>query len=584
MGDNMKEDTPQVDTACASLSADLSLLDELFPSLGNGESSANHFTNQLALLLNNLGSSDDEGSNGPNLYNPLQLSPPRLNEIHALATANLISQTQEAIMQEYNITNFDFEKSTHSDIAENEQLISKEMNFQDDSQVVCNTDQMHKLENIQENATPDVNNSSSSNVDNVDLVAETSRNFFKADSQTLNSLNGFGHDYVLNSTTKEDLNIDKTCLTKVKIKACDETFSMDKRKDDNFDVLKQQHEQHLRSQLISDHDLETQSAVYNISDSCSAAQNENVISLQSTNVSFINRIERNSDSSFHSSINRPPSDEESPPKLLMKRSLENLDHFDSNTYVEHTELTSDIKKSHEVLNYVLPPKKRHLECNKVPVTFTDNKSRLTGGSRNVHCNSLQNEAKARSNSCVSKELSSKENEKEKSILYICVICMKQFSNVDDLELHSSNHQQYICPYPGCVRTFTYRSHLSYHRQTHEGQKNYQCSECGKVFTKAQHLDVHMLTHREAKPFVCSVCSKSFTTAGNLKNHARTHSGERPYACDTKDCIKTFAELSSLKKHKVTHTGEKSFKCDICGKGFAQASSRSYHMKKHKEKM
>jgi len=86
-------------------------LDELFPTLGDNVSTGN----PLAALLNSLGTGDDRGMQATSLFNPFNLSPPRLHEIHAMATANLISQTQEAIMQEYNFTELDFDRQETSE-------------------------------------------------------------------------------------------------------------------------------------------------------------------------------------------------------------------------------------------------------------------------------------------------------------------------------------------------------------------------------------------------------------------------------------------------------------------------------------
>ncbi|XP_060558193.1 zinc finger protein 37-like [Ruditapes philippinarum] len=530
------------------------MLDELFPSLGNGESSGSHLTNQLAILLQNLGSSDDESSNGPNLYNPLQLSPPRLNEIHALATANLISQTQEAIMQEYNITDFDFDKCTYSNNQKNPESSS-------------NVDETHDLGgNILGNVSHDINSIPCSELD---TFSDKTRQGCEISNHTSSIVYNDDANYttLLNVKIPKE-NIDLS-LTKVKSMSCE---TKDSSESEKTEVFKQVSEPCFKSTNISDQELETRSAVQNILDTPCSLQKDSVMNSLSTNEELNTRISRPG----YIGIKKCPQDH------LLGNTLGDSESF-SNKLAEQTQQSTDLKRKHDLIDYMLPPKKRHVECNTASMTL--NGSQSQDENRNIHYNNTsQIETNTRSDTYIHGNRNiCKENEKEKPILYVCVMCMKQFSNVDKLEQHSTNHQHYSCPAPDCVRTFTYRSHLSYHKQTHEGQKNHQCSECGKVFSKAQHLDRHVMTHKEIKPFTCSVCNKSFTTAGNLKNHSRTHSGERPYACDVKDCTKTFAELSSLKKHKVIHTGEKSFRCDLCGKSFTQASSRNYHMKKHKEK-
>lgn len=52
----------------------------------------------------------------------------------------------------------------------------------------------------------------------------------------------------------------------------------------------------------------------------------------------------------------------------------------------------------------------------------------------------------------------------------------------------------------------------------------------------------------------------------------------PYVCDSPGCGKAFAIAGGLRIHKRVHNGEKPFKCSECGRGFAESSNLSKHVR------
>ena len=53
-----------------------------------------------------------------------------------------------------------------------------------------------------------------------------------------------------------------------------------------------------------------------------------------------------------------------------------------------------------------------------------------------------------------------------------------------------------------------------------------------------------------RPFVCPYpgCTKSYAAKNYLVQHERLHTGERPYKCN--NCLKEFSRVLDMKKHKL----------------------------------
>uniref|UniRef100_A0A8D3EFP8 C2H2-type domain-containing protein n=1 Tax=Scophthalmus maximus TaxID=52904 RepID=A0A8D3EFP8_SCOMX len=141
----------------------------------------------------------------------------------------------------------------------------------------------------------------------------------------------------------------------------------------------------------------------------------------------------------------------------------------------------------------------------------------------------------------------------------------------------TGEKQYPCK--DCGRAFRFHSTLKVHMRTHTSEKPYSCETCGKCFKSRAELNVHMRVHTGEKPYSCLTCGKCFSTGSNLKSHMRVHTGEKPYCCET--CGKGFSTKSDMSVHVRTHTGEKPYSCETCGKCFKQRRELSVHMRIHK---
>ncbi|KAF6018720.1 hypothetical protein EB796_022973 [Bugula neritina] len=88
---------------------------------------------------------------------------------------------------------------------------------------------------------------------------------------------------------------------------------------------------------------------------------------------------------------------------------------------------------------------------------------------------------------------------------------------------------------------------SNHEQLNLPKDLNSCRICYKTFTDVQKLEKHLINHREGeRRFQCHQCGKAFKFKHHLKEHSRIHSGEKPFECS--HCQKRFSHSGSYSSH------------------------------------
>ncbi|CAK4153482.1 unnamed protein product [Aphanomyces euteiches] len=90
-------------------------------------------------------------------------------------------------------------------------------------------------------------------------------------------------------------------------------------------------------------------------------------------------------------------------------------------------------------------------------------------------------------------------------------------------------RNFLCPHPGCMKTFADNAHLRDHMFVHTGEKSLRCPECDKCFARVTSLRSHRRVHTGERPFICleDGCGKRYASRAALRMHTSLHAKQMP---------------------------------------------------------
>nr|XP_046255318.1 zinc finger protein 1035 [Scatophagus argus]XP_046255319.1 zinc finger protein 1035 [Scatophagus argus] len=120
----------------------------------------------------------------------------------------------------------------------------------------------------------------------------------------------------------------------------------------------------------------------------------------------------------------------------------------------------------------------------------------------------------------------------------CELCGKTFALRRYLKEHERRHRQKSAA----------------QNTAQSAQQKLKCTKCNSEFSTAQDLSLHMRFHaeKEVGEYRCDMCYKSFSQRSLLKQHQESHVGQVVYECN--ECDKAFAFPHLLEEHQQTHAG------------------------------
>jgi len=124
-------------------------------------------------------------------------------------------------------------------------------------------------------------------------------------------------------------------------------------------------------------------------------------------------------------------------------------------------------------------------------------------------------------------------------------------------LLGENKKGFRCLFPGCEKTFRFRSDMKRHTLIHTRDRPYICQTCKKEYKRPDALRNHMQTHNQNTIYSCteSGCNAQFRQINALQCHLLKHNSKR-FVCDFEGCQKSFFTFQHLEQHQSAEYHQK----------------------------
>ncbi|KAG0276846.1 hypothetical protein BGZ95_006969 [Linnemannia exigua] len=110
--------------------------------------------------------------------------------------------------------------------------------------------------------------------------------------------------------------------------------------------------------------------------------------------------------------------------------------------------------------------------------------------------------------------------------------------------HKPPINRFVCPLPGCGRTFSRPFNLKSHGMTHETRRPYGCDQCDKTFARIHDRDRHLKGHLIEKAHFCVVCLGRFARQDAVTRHLKLAKEKNPCAVILKEHGASFRDAAA----------------------------------------